>query len=58
MVWEPIALALVFGLLISATIYFIFFWPSVDEELEADSLDGQAVAIASANEADEPSVSN
>jgi hypothetical protein len=28
MAWEPIALALGLGLLISAGIYFIFFWPA------------------------------
>jgi len=26
-IWAPFILAVVFGLLISATIYFIFVWP-------------------------------
>ena len=29
MVWEPFALALLFGLLISAGIYFVVMWPQV-----------------------------
>lgn len=29
MVWEPFALAVLFGLLISAGIYFIVMWPQV-----------------------------
>lgn len=35
MVWEPFALAVVFGLLISAGIYFIVMWPQVapDDDL-------------------------
>ena len=28
MIWEPFALAVVFGVTISAGIYFIFMWPS------------------------------
>ncbi len=27
MIWAPFILALVFGLLISGTLYFIFVWP-------------------------------
>lgn len=27
MVWEPFALAVVFGLIISAAIWFVFVWP-------------------------------
>ena len=30
MVWEPFALALLFGLLISGGIYFIFVWPRIE----------------------------
>jgi hypothetical protein len=30
MVYAPYALAIVFGLLISLTIYFVCFWPSVE----------------------------
>lgn len=29
MVWEPFALAILFGLLVSAGIYFVFLWPQV-----------------------------
>ena len=39
MVWEPYALALVFGLIVSAAIYFVVMWPQVeppDEEAEAE----------------------
>lgn len=28
MIWGPLVLALVFGLAISAGLYFIFLWPS------------------------------
>ena len=35
MVWEPFALAVVFGLLISAGIYFIVMWPQVAPDDEA-----------------------
>jgi hypothetical protein len=34
MVWGPFILALVFGVLISATIYFIFLWPSREPDDE------------------------
>ena len=27
MIWEPFALAIFFGLLVSAGLYFIFLWP-------------------------------
>ena len=35
MVWEPFALAILFGLLVSAGIYFVFLWPQVapDDDL-------------------------
>jgi len=33
-IWEPFILALVFGLAISATIYFIFVWPRREPEDE------------------------
>ena len=39
MVWEPYALAIVFGLVVSAVIYFVIMWPQVepdDEEPESD----------------------
>lgn len=32
MVWEPFALALLFGLIISGGIYFIFVWPRIEPE--------------------------
>lgn len=49
MVWEPFALAVVFGLLISAGIYFIVMWPQVapDDDLpEATALAGEPAAEA------------
>jgi hypothetical protein len=30
MVWEPYALAVVFGLIVSAAIYFVIMWPQVE----------------------------
>lgn len=30
MVWEPYALAVVFGLVVSAGIYFVVMWPQVE----------------------------
>ena len=38
MIWEPFALALLFGLLISAAITFIFVWPHFEPE-DPDELD-------------------
>ena len=32
MIWEPYALAAVFGLVISAVIYFVFVWPKVEPD--------------------------
>lgn len=32
MVWEPFALAVFFGLIVSAGIYFIFVWPRIEPE--------------------------
>ena len=32
MIWEPFALALLFGLVISAAITFIFVWPHFEPE--------------------------
>ncbi len=34
MVWGPFILAVVFGILISAMIYFIFLWPSREPDDE------------------------
>lgn len=36
MIWEPFALALVFGLLISATLYFIVVWPAREPDEDPD----------------------
>jgi hypothetical protein len=33
-VWEPFALAILFGLLVSAAIYFIVMWPQVEPDDE------------------------
>ncbi|HEX3765309.1 MAG TPA: hypothetical protein VHW23_41720 [Kofleriaceae bacterium] len=30
MIWEPLVLALVLGLIISAGLYFAYLWPSVE----------------------------
>lgn len=30
MIWEPFALAILFGLIISGGIYFIFVWPRIE----------------------------
>lgn len=35
-VWEPFALAIVFGLLVSAAIYFIVMWPQVAPDEDED----------------------
>ena len=35
MVWEPYALAIVFGLVVSAAIYFVIMWPQVEPDDEA-----------------------
>lgn len=34
MVWEPYALAVIFGLVVSAAIYFVVMWPAVEDDLE------------------------
>lgn len=36
MVWEPYALAVVFGLVVSAAIYFVVMWPQVEPPDDAD----------------------
>lgn len=35
-VWEPFALAIFMGLLVSAAIYFIVMWPQVEPDDDAD----------------------
>lgn len=34
MVWEPYALAVIFGLVVSVAIYFVLLWPATADELE------------------------
>lgn len=34
MIWEPFALAIFFGLLVSAGLYFIFLWPGREPDDE------------------------
>ena len=36
MVWEPFAIAVVFGLVVSAGLYFIVMWPQVEPDDEPD----------------------
>lgn len=43
MSWAPIGIALVFGLLISATLHFIFIWPAREPEDDA-ALDISSIA--------------
>jgi len=37
MVWEPYALAVAFGLAVSAGIYFVVMWPRVEPDDDADA---------------------
>ena len=46
MVWEPFALAVIFGLLISAGLYFVVMWPQVAPD--DDAPDGAAAPAADA----------
>lgn len=53
MVWEPFALAILMGLLVSAAIYFIVMWPQVeprDPEDAAAAADEDKEASKAANE--------
>ncbi|MDQ3339952.1 MAG: hypothetical protein M4D80_32735 [Myxococcota bacterium] len=36
MIWEPFAMALVLGLLMSAGLYFAYLWPSVEPDDDED----------------------
>ena len=36
MVWEPFAIAVVFGLSVSAGLYFIVMWPQVEPDDDED----------------------
>lgn len=37
MVWEPFAIAVVFGLVVSAGLYFIVMWPQVEPDDDFDA---------------------
>ncbi|MBK7076077.1 MAG: hypothetical protein IPH44_27655 [Myxococcales bacterium] len=57
MVWEPFALAVLFGLLISAGIYFVVMWPQVapdDDALDAADPPGALAVAAVSPVADSP----
>jgi hypothetical protein len=45
-IWEPFAMALVLGLLMSAGLYFAYLWPSVepDDDAEDDAEDDKVAA--------------
>lgn len=47
MSWAPFALAIVFGLLVSAGIYFTVMWPDVAPDDDADDGDGAPPATPS-----------
>lgn len=51
MVWEPYALAVIFGLVVSIAIYFVVMWPSVEDELE-DQAEGEAAQAAERDDKD------
>ncbi len=46
-VWEPFALAVVMGLLVSAAIYFIVMWPQVEppDDLPAEAAEAAEVVV-------------
>ncbi|MBP8811976.1 MAG: hypothetical protein KBG48_36375 [Kofleriaceae bacterium] len=52
MVWEPFALAILFGLLVSAGIYFVFLWPQVapDDDLPDAAAEPPAATPAADDE--------
>lgn len=55
MVWQPFAIAVAFGLVVSAGLYFILLWPQVEPDDEA--LDAaEAAAAEDAGDAEEPAV--
>jgi hypothetical protein len=49
-VWEPFALAIFFGLLISAAIYLIVMWPSIEPDDEAEPVGAPAKPEVSSKE--------
>lgn len=57
MIWEPFALAIVFGLVVSAGLYFVIMWPSVEDRLEDDDAEPQATTAAPLPLPDSPSPS-
>jgi len=63
-IWEPFALALVFGLVVSAGIYFAYLWPSVEpvddegEDEDERHVGARPVEPAAAGEHADPSVTS
>jgi len=51
-IWEPFAMALVLGLLMSAGLYFAYLWPSV--EPDDDDAEDEAPKEAPKSEDKEP----
>ncbi len=51
MVWEPFALAVVMGLLVSAAIYFIVMWPQVEPLDPDDQVDDEVPAATATGDA-------
>lgn len=49
-VWEPFALAILFGLLVSAAIYFIVMWPQVEPDDDAEPVGAVAEPEVSSKE--------
>jgi hypothetical protein len=48
-IWEPFAMALVLGLLVSAGLYFAYLWPSVEPQ---DDDDDEEVVAATDDKAE------
>jgi hypothetical protein len=40
MIWEPFAIAVVLGLIVSAGIYFIFLWPQSEPDEDEPPAEG------------------
>ena len=56
MVWGPIYLAVFFGLLVSAMLYFVFFWPArepLDEPEPSETADSNLPAGGKERSAEE-----
>jgi hypothetical protein len=43
-IWEPFAMALVLGLLMSAGLYFAYLWPSVEPDDDDDEAETASAA--------------